>query len=547
MKQFIPLLLFLFSLIISAEAQKVKRQEIDGTCLHYPIVALPSSFASYRVTSQYKGIDTVDFNKITRPKNVILLKSFENKTALADLNIKVTIGELKLYQFASTTVIRSLNELRGYSGTNIEYTLNLDYEVTDQQGIVIQKETFINGSSFTAQPITTPSRKQSLTVSIVNSVTASANEGLQAINVRINDLFGFYREKQPLDLYTIQPSKTDKYEEYTAAVDNIEAAFKNTTDEAALQKTLLTSVEFWDKKLATFNVSDEDQKAHYFLCAYNLAATYCWLDDFTKANEYLQKALTNDYRSSYVKMLKPKIDNRNKIKEQYLAEKESNTKNPQLIYQRTEGKKESPNSIFDALNKQTAQKTEAASAYMEKGFIVTQKRDTIQGSFIEFDTNTTKGVVSFVPNGGIKKEYKKPYSEFASISLKGLVYLPDGNSNFLKLNYASPTLMICSSSSGALIFVLNKNKEEKPMAYTFYDPNDGASFVTNYKKKLAEVFKGKCDAIEKKVLDGSYDLKKPGVEPLQAVIVDFENECGSKEYEKYKTWIDTETIKKRYK
>ncbi|RAW02140.1 hypothetical protein DQQ10_06225 [Pseudochryseolinea flava] len=526
------------------QAQKVKSQTVNGTSIHYPIVALPASMKTYTVKSNRMGLDSIEFNRVKSPAERILLEGFSRVASNADLMIRLHYGNLKLYQFASPTVIKSIDDLKGASfNTIIEYTIEVTFEVLDSRNVVIQKETYLSGSSFKTGGTTDIPRRQAKATEVVGAVTTAINEGIEACNVRIKDLFDTYREKHPLEFYAVKPSKTETYDDYATAVKTLEGAFAQSSDGAALVKAIEPSLEFWKKKMTTLNPSaHEDEKSYYFLCTYNLAAAYCYLDDFDKSVAYLDKAKANDYKPGYVGLLRNEVTKRKKMKDQYLADKAKVESNPESIYLKSESANTTPSSVFD-LGKKTSTTATTESNYLEQGFLILSTGDTTFGKFVEFDVNLNKGLVSFVPNGGTRRDFHAPYAAVRFASIRGEVY-SFGKNGKTRVVYASEQLVVLSTSPTDVWF---KFGNREPVLYKTFDSNDGASFVTNYKKKLAEVIKGTCATVEEKVLKGTYDLKKEGVQPLEPFIRDYENECGSKRYEENRLALDPVTVRKTYR
>ncbi len=82
--------------------------------------------------------------------------------------------------------------------------------------------------------------------------------------------------------------------------------------------------------------------------------------------------------------------------------------------------------------------------------------------------------------------------------------------------------------------------------YTPFDKGDGASYLTNYNKKLAAVFKD-CGEVSKQIANGDYALKQENSRgPVQALL-SYEKTCGSKEPEKHSAQLEREAIKKLYR
>lgn len=518
-------------------AQKVKTEAVKASLIHYPIVALPASYNTYRVMVENQGLDVQEF-KIVSPEEKIHMYSLKKIKDGADFNIKIILGKLKLFQSNSATPIKSLDELKGYSSEEfIDYKISISYEITDKSGITIQKEVLTQTHDFSTEgQLPTEPALRSKAVDIVKSVTNYTDTGVDKINARIRDLFDMYREDYPIDFYTVKPSKTQTYEEFSTAVKRVDDALKNPTDESSMRSAIQPSIDFWEKNLATLDMTSEEGKPHYFLCGFNLAVTYLILDDLDKSTQYLEKTKASNYRPGYVTLFGYDLTKRKKYKDQYIADQAKTENDATLVYQKGESPKKSPD-ILDLGKKQPV----AESDFMGKGFIIMAgTEDTLFGNFIEFDKNFQQGKLLFVENGKTQKEYRHPYTELHQASTQGIVYY--SAKGLRKAIYASPSLAVMGSGL-EIVFSFTG----KVTTYNSYDPEDGASYLTNYKKKLAEAFKEECTYVAEKSLRGEYDLKQAGTKSLDIPIKDYETQCGSKEYEKYAALLDPTSIQRLYR
>lgn len=536
MKQFF-LSLSLVLVCVAVHAQKIRGNYFDAFGVRYPIVALPDSFKTYSVKVANQGLNANDF-KISNAEDVINLSYFQKVTGAASINIKIVYGRLKMNQ--GSRLINSVDELKGLGAeAMVSFELPMSYEITDRRGIVIQKETLGNDNKIYTNEVPAFPPTSVTAIAITTSVTNRVNNGLTTINARIKELFDIYREPYRQEFYIIKDSKTQSYQEYTDVIKNMEEACKRATSEVEIQAGIKKAIEFWEGKTPTFDLNNEDQKDHHFLCMYNLAVAYSLADDFVKSAEYIEKTKGTGVKPGYAGLMQNEINQRKKFKDQYLAEKEKLKQDPNNIYQKGQVKQAAPSSIFEVNKKPAAQ-----SEFMEQGYIVLTSGDSLFGSFLEFDSNRKNGKVLFVENGKPQKTFNSPYSTIRNISIRGMVYYTDGKGGLLKVIYSSPAIVALSSGVRTLFIFPQKNINR---VYEGFDPDDGASYVTNYKKRLAEVFKDVCPAVEQNATKGSYDLKKEGTKSLEAAIKDFETQCGSKEFDKNMAALEESKIKALYK
>jgi hypothetical protein len=538
-QRFCLCLALLTLLSVNTFAQKVKAETISATIKHYPIIALPDEFKTYSVSFDDIAFDSREFKKVSQPSERIQFKAFQAVNGPADLNIKISLGRVTFKDAISNKTIESLDALKGSSSTSIRYSIPFRYEVTDSRGIIIQKETLgSDGQFYQSNPPNNGAT--ALAVGIVEAVNSAVNEAITKAAVRLKDLFDTYMEPYSTDLYYIKASKTDTYDGYSKAIKDLQSAYKTSgTDEEMIKPVVKKSIDFWETAATSIDQKNEDGKDHYFLCMFNLSVANALYDDFIKAAEYIEKTRATGVKPGYTGLMKGEVLKRKKYSDQYYAEKEKVAKDPTFIYQKGNAEIASPTSVFDLTKKNTAPATE----FMEKGFVVLTSGDTLRGSFIEFDLNMKAGKIVFVPVGKSQQEYKKPFKDLSSMSVRGEVFYTLPNS-LLKIVYRSASVVLLATSSEAhFIFPTNK----KHVTYTFFTRDDAAAMMVNYKKKLAEVFKDVCAVVEENSRAGKYALKEEGVEALIPAVKDFENNCGSQAYDTHASAFEKESIKRLYK
>ncbi len=545
MKRKLQLLLslVLFSLMLPAGAQKLKGYYEDVYSLYYPIVALPDSFKTYSISGENQGLDMKEFNHVQSPDAAIGLAHFKRVAEVADINIKVIYGKIKLYQYLTNNPINSIDDLKGYNAeTLVDYEIPMSYEITDRRGIVIQKEPYGNdgkvhpiGSSLPAY------RVSGKAGTVVKEATAFFNKGLQDINARIKELIDIYRKPLSIELYGIKASKTESYEEFSAVLKKLEESFKVVVaHEPTIQQRIKEAIIFWESKVSSFDQNSDEGKDHLFLCNYNLAVGYFLADDFQKSLEYVSKARQMGIKPMYTKAMEAEINKANRYKTQYLSEKEKLKQNPNNIYQGGKVEK-SPLGVFNLSSKKSE---EQAGQFMEKGFIVLYAGDTLFGEFVDFESNLASGKISFLLKGKAKRDFNSPYNQINNLSVQGSVYYPEAGGSLQKLIYRSANLIVLGLKNYTyFVFTKATNK----VSYQGFSKDDASAYLANYKKRLAEVFKDICPAVEQKALSGTYDLKRSGDDVLKPAIEDYEAQCGGKDFKKNIMAVEESKIKARYK
>jgi hypothetical protein len=193
---------------------------------------------------------------------------------------------------------------------------------------------------------------------------------------------------------------------------------------------------------------------------------------------------------------------------------------------------------------------------LSKGFLVLPKGDTLFGGFKEFQSTTKNHAVAFVDSSG--KEMNLTASMLQSASAEGAVFealdykfngvfsgdqMVPGKKLMLLL-YASPDVRFYfyAQANEYIYFFPKKNVYKR---YAPFSKDEGVS-LTNYNNKLSQVFEG-CEEVIAKIKSDGYQLKKENSSGHILALTDFENSCGSKQFEKYATLLNEEVIKAKYR
>lgn len=536
MKKSIFSLLALLLATSILNAQKIKSDDIKGSLVSYPIIALPSGYNLYSVETIGDQQKLAMDYKIENVNDCISLRHFTRTEKNGDIKVKIIISN-QLYQY-NTNKATSLDALRGVEKTtSIDYALQMGFEITDKQNIVIQRE-FISSTGYFTSTLGTPEvvRTSVPVTEVVKSVNQRVTTNLKKINKRIQELIDIRRTPERISFYVIKPSKTETFDEYQTVVSQLEKVFSDSTKaESFYIENAQQAIDFWIKQVETFDVKTEEGLAYNYLCNFDIASAYMMVGNYEKANLYAEKVTATGYKKGYTSLLTNQLKKLQKGKIEYLSDQQKADNNPALIYQKKEVAKESPGSIFEVMKKKPEEETE----FMTVGFLIDEKSDTLYGKFIEFEKNLTSGKVLFAETGKDQKIYSTPFSNIRQVSTQGKVYY--AAKGLRKAIYASPELIVMGDETNLLFIINNKAFEYEP-----YNKEEGLS-PTNYKKKFAEVFKDSCPQVAEKSIQGEYEVKQGGVDFLAQAIKDFETTCGSKEYEKYSSFLHPDTVTNLYK
>ncbi|MCB9189843.1 MAG: hypothetical protein H6598_11040 [Flavobacteriales bacterium] len=119
---------------------------------------------------------------------------------------------------------------------------------------------------------------------------------LSTINTMVNDKCGFPTKAYATEIYTIKKHKGQDYgdliDAYTQAKAGYDLIYKDVSKSDAIGK-LKKAAAIWEKALQESDVNDSKARVNDKVTALiyvNLAEAYMWMDDWTTADSYMQKA-----------------------------------------------------------------------------------------------------------------------------------------------------------------------------------------------------------------------------------------------------------------
>jgi hypothetical protein len=149
---------------------------------------------------------------------------------------------------------------------------------------------------------------------------------LSSINALINDRCGFPVKMHATEVYTVKKYKGHNYSDlidaYTKAKSGYDLVYKSVSRKEAASN-LNKAISVWEKALAEGNPVDNKARINDKVIALlyvNLAEAYLWLGDYTKADNYIQKAkISNEGAGKYRRQAKDLEDLMNVLKSRELA------------------------------------------------------------------------------------------------------------------------------------------------------------------------------------------------------------------------------------
>jgi hypothetical protein len=302
MKTVLPALALL--LFTSVSAQKFDRDILDFQNTHLPGKLIYDQVKNYgvNVTANNTLQFTLD-NNVANSLAVSLTSYDKVDFASAHLKVYVTYGP---YTFAEEKTLSETKDEKADSVTKkVTYykrVLNFKYPISyklvnSKNNLTLYNNEFASSNIRTvetAQFKTEAEAIKSLNDSRTAYLTANINElcgsFINPCNNSIRDQFDFYPVHNGLDFYKIK--KWDKDDEYNAHVKTVLNAFRAQTAAdlpARVMEKIKEDVLYFQSYEGKFNPTDKKEDILYFCNYYNLATIFFCLDDFEKANYYINK------------------------------------------------------------------------------------------------------------------------------------------------------------------------------------------------------------------------------------------------------------------
>mgnify|MGYP006090711513 CR=1 FL=1 len=124
------------------------------------------------------------------------------------------------------------------------------------------------------------------------------NNILNDLNNHINSTYGYPVKSNQNEIYVIKKYKKHSYSEFIDAMTYAKIGYKdfvNDVDKVNAKENIYKAIKIWEKQLEQSNLIDNksriNKKATALLCA-NLAEAYLWIDQYEKADLYINKAIT---------------------------------------------------------------------------------------------------------------------------------------------------------------------------------------------------------------------------------------------------------------
>ena len=532
------------------QAQKAKFKSVgDIKYLQAPNEVLGEHMNTVAVTFQ-GGSNLMDIGYTEQDlinQHFSFLK-YKNVPSGAHLNLEVELGYFYIESSKTETTTTSKKRKDGtkynvYSyHKNIIYSMPIAYKLVDYQGNVMEEGVQISraSSTYKYKPSGTKSysdirKKWDADRNSIKRKLASQHlsKHLGAIANKIRTKYDYSQQtvsRAELGLIKDKKANPNKHEEMFEAAEKALKSLDPTTPINEEQKqTLLDAIAYWDGQKDNYSPSDKKTKKAHYACLLNNAILCYWLDDFTKAEEYiaLSKKVDIEWREKEIAQLESDIA----LHKDLFALNGVNSRH-MAIYPPDNASPPSGGYVSGTVASRyggtppAAPVAEAAATPAKiktyRGFVFKHTGDKLEGEFRVDETNSdalnftsTGNVIFAYESRGESAEMTMNPEKIASFTFNGRNFKtvhfspfevveknPDlKNANqIMEVLYDSPAIMVYNyfpyAHEGQTEIAYQKAGEKDPVSL-----NDLQFMSIN--KGLAEYFKD-CPALVEKAITGEY-------------------------------------------
>lgn len=284
-------------------AQKNSREYVTLNYIHLPGRLIYDEIKTYSYSVRYAGSRN-PFTTDEMIQKLAALTSYAVNNENPDLRISYNIGAFSNGNLETVTSSET-KEVNGkkekYSVYSYKYTAQYPMAVTatnTKNGIVLYQNAV--GSKDANIYVTTYSYK---TMSELNkywsdnsgkmineAMTKQVTDFIAGTNSALKNSFDFYPVTERQALFSLK--RTDIANEFNAHVEKTIAILKNMTPDesvAIYKNKLKDEIAYFESLQDKFNKTDKKEKVLYTSVNFNLAAVFYCLDDFGKAQQYLDR------------------------------------------------------------------------------------------------------------------------------------------------------------------------------------------------------------------------------------------------------------------
>ena len=327
------LLILAIVMLISAQAQKAKFQNVTFTSMHYPLSPLSINIKTYSVNVS----NTSTRIKIgeDREREYLVLEGFERVSPdKADIMLN-----FELYGVQTNADVLSKEETSKVDGKDVKKTYyyhqvistsSSKFSIVDKAGNVIYNQMMqgkdyenISQSSYFNTKAEAEADYNKKKGGIINSSdNATVGNVMSAIKNYMNNHYGYYKINLSATIATGKGKDFD-YSDADQALAKYEegVSLYNAGNQEGYNKIAMECIEIWKKMLEEYNPEDKKariSKKNADVFYYNISNAYLYMNEFDKAIEYINKGLEVD-NSVFVKAMIPDIKDRKNRYEKNLA------------------------------------------------------------------------------------------------------------------------------------------------------------------------------------------------------------------------------------
>jgi hypothetical protein len=318
MKKKVSILLLLSLISFVTFSQKFDREYFVLQNTHLPSKIIYDQIKTYgvNVTVNNSSMYTMDYN-FANAQAVSLASYDKVDYSNADLKANVVYGPCSFIEekTSSRTSEEEVNKVKvkvTYYKRILNFRFPISYRlVNSRNGVTLFNNEFSSGNVRTIETSEFKSEGEAANYMntnrnqyVANHINSLVQDFMGGSNRSIRDMFDFYTNTTNMDIYMVK--KWDKDDEYNAHVKSLINVFKSTTaDEQpeTVKEKLKNDIAYFQTFEGVFKADDKKEDILYFINYYNLATLFFCLDDFEKANFYIEKLKASDKQEGATKML----------------------------------------------------------------------------------------------------------------------------------------------------------------------------------------------------------------------------------------------------
>ncbi len=323
------LVIFLWSAVSIVNGQSVTISTEPAPVAYYrmPDDPLPLDYFTYdaELEVRFNELAKSGFTESYLVDTYLKLDGYKRVSKSPDVEITANIGEFIVWNESRNTNKTKVKDKDGterYRYTysmEVKYSLPMGIKVYNKEGKSLWDEyifsmsdtrSWISSSYNTIADIDSYWRIQR-NMKLIDLQKDLTKEGMNKIEDKLNTAFGFKRIKDKIKFAAIGKKNHQDYDKFQRNAEIMQAAFELMAADKcldAVKAKAQPALDFYGATAVKYNVGNKDQEKLKYICLYNQALAYCWLEDFDQAEMIAKSILKFDSKNKDVKRLLEEIE-----------------------------------------------------------------------------------------------------------------------------------------------------------------------------------------------------------------------------------------------